>query len=164
MSKTYRRTMISCAVVAVIAGSVYAALTIAAAAEGPGSSLAWSWRLNNILLLIIVVPALIAAQMWLTHCAVTASDDRIAAAVTVEVVGHLEGRMTKVAEQAATAGRKQLVDMLRRELRELSEEIQAALAGAKMHGAAESLMFEAQTRMRDAANGNVSTIHTRRSE
>lgn len=168
MSTIYRRTMISLTAAALISGSVYAALFYAASVEGPSSDLELSWRANDVFLLAIVVPTLIAAQMLLTHCAMNASQARVAATVTVEVVGHLEARMTKVADTTAATGRSEILETMQQlaaETREeLAEEIRAALSAARMHGVAEGMVLEAQSRVRDAGGANVSTIHGRRSE
>jgi maltose-binding protein MalE len=148
MSNAYRRVMFGCTWSAVVGGSVYAALT----------SLKIPWRLNTILLMAIVVPALVGAQAWLTLSAHKSGADTTAAAVTVEVVGHLEARMVKVAEQVSGVGREQMIEVMRQMtdvLRaDLTEEIRTGLQAARMHGEAANLMRDAQDRVRDPYNGN----------
>lgn len=103
----YRFYLKACGITAGLAAVVYAMALIFAAIDPVGVHM--SPRVGTILLTVTATCTLLAITGW-QHLA---SEDRIAAAVTVAVIGVLEQRMVKVAERTAGNAHDQLVTAIR---------------------------------------------------
>lgn len=103
----YRYFLRGCAAVAALAGVVYTMALIFVAIDPVGVQM--STRVGTILLTVTVTCTLLAANGW-QHLR---SEDRIAAAVALAVIGVLEQRMVVVAERTAGNARNELVAAIR---------------------------------------------------
>ncbi len=117
----YRTVIRSCGTVAAVGAVVYCTISVAAAVDGPDSSLNIPHRLNILILTALILAVIVSTSGWLIrtanrHSATTdirrvvaaeletaleAAGEKLAAAVTHDVAGLLEQRLHKVAEKTA---------------------------------------------------------------
>lgn len=162
MSRIYKRVMVGCAIFAGLGASVYTALTIAALIEGPTSELRISWRANNIVVVLIVVPTLISANAWTTYHSAQCAAQQIADRVSATVEANMEQLLYSVAANASRDGRDQLVDAIKSIATAVGEEVTDGVRthldafGRRMHTS--GMVDEAQARAREASTNNGGTV------
>lgn len=152
-----------CGTVAALATLIYTMWLIFVALDPAG--LTMPRRLGAILVSVAIINALVATTGWQVRAGLRLESavmaDRIAAAVTLAVVGAIEARMYKVAEKTAGTAHDELV----RAIREVADGVTAELSDS-LGGRVETWLGRAHTQgmideNRPRPNG-VASINARR--
>jgi hypothetical protein len=173
----YRIVIRTCGTVAAVGTVIYGTISVAAAVEGPDSTLHIPARLHALVLAALILTTIVSASGWLIRSAnrtsaatdirrvvaaelKTALDtagEELAATVTHEVAGLLEQRLHKVADKTAAAATSRTIAAVReiaaaeREL--LMADLEAFLETVRLRAHTGGMVAEATSR-----NGNVASI------